>query len=69
MRHLTEVVLPLLAFLYIIINTRRTCARELLQSVCLSVYVCVCYQCSFSVRRLCDKMNLQDRSSLNTEGF
>ena len=33
--------------------------------VCLSV----CYQSSASVRRSCDKMNLPDRSLLNSEGF
>ena len=37
--------------------------------VCLSVCVCVCYRSSAIIRRLCDKLNLPDRSSLNSEGF
>ena len=37
--------------------------------ICLSVGVSVCYQSCASVRRSCGKMNLPDRSSLNSEVF
>ena len=37
--------------------------------LCVCVCVCVCYHSSASVRRVCDKLNLPARSSLNNKGF
>ena len=64
-----------------LINARRMregyCSQFVCLSVCRSVCLCVClcvclYVCrqsSASVRRVCNKLNLPARSSLNDKGF
>ena len=44
-----------------------TCARATVDS--FSVCVCVCYQSSASIRRVCNILNLPMKSLLNFEGF
>ena len=52
-----------------LVNARRMREGYCYHSVCLCVCLSVCYQSSAIVRRLRDKLNLPDKSSLNLEGF